>query len=320
MSNRITTTPSNIIAEASSLPNTSSETEASSPLAVPSPQDLHSSPALPQWVSDIYTKLNQQAATLTAQAAQIADLHHLVQRNVELQTALQRIAELEQVTATSNASLSHSAYLPAIDQPAPTVSAPSYAATAASAESATAPTTVPSTTHDYPFLYLSCRGKDSVHKLRCNLTDIRLENSRILDAFGRLQVQPVTDFDPRSPSTLKDPKYRNSSDETFLQEEAVRIHQARLLNIVKRIHNVNRQIAVACHFCFVEHLISEVKYSSTLLHSQLKPHKTRSTAAANPDDSTAEAEDQFTAPSNNLDSSSLSTSSPADGISAPATE
>ncbi|CEP08989.1 hypothetical protein [Parasitella parasitica] len=67
---------------------------------MPSPlQNLHSSPALPQW----------------------------------------RIAELEQVTATSNASLSPSANPPAIDQTASTVTAPSYAAAAASAESANTP-------------------------------------------------------------------------------------------------------------------------------------------------------------------------------------
>ncbi|CEP08274.1 hypothetical protein [Parasitella parasitica] len=214
MSNRVTTTPSNIIAEASPLPNTSLETEASSPLAMPSPQDLHSSRALPRWVSDIFTRLKQQTATLTAQAAQIADLHHL--------------------------------------------------------------------------------------------------------AFGRPQAQPITDFDPRSPSTLKDPNYRNSSGQTLLQEEADRIHQACLLNIVKRVHDVNRQIAVAHHFCSVEHWISKVQYSTFNL--QLKPHKTRSTAAANPDDSMAGAEAQFTAPSNNLDPSFLSTSSPTDGISAPATQ
>lgn len=385
MSKRVAT-PSSITDETPSLPNTSltNETEASPPLTMPSPQDLHSSPALPQWVSDIYTQLHQQAAILATQAAQIADLNLLIQRNMELQEALdralKRIAELEEAQSSSDANLSFSVSPPATVLPASTVNASSYAAAAASAVYATTSASpkvsqrvtanrstkdtgsskrqpkrekkipletsgrffsTPPTTHGYQFMYFPCRGKDPIHKLRRNLTNIGLQNSRILDvhypdnhivallvhndyttlvleAFSRLQVQPITDFDPRSPSNLKDPKYRTSSDQTFLQEEADRIYQARLLAIVKRIHEVNRQIAVARHFCFVEHWISEVQYST--LHSLLKPHKPRSTAATNPDASMAEAEAQFTAPSNTLDSSSRSTSSPADGISAPATQ
>ncbi|CEP10480.1 hypothetical protein, partial, partial [Parasitella parasitica] len=273
MSNRITT-PSSTVAETPSLPNISlaNETEVPSSLAMPSPQDLHSSPALPQWVSDIYTKLNQQTATLSAQAAQIAELHHLVQRNVELQTALdralQRIDELEQATATSNASLSPSTAPSVTVQPDSTVPAVSYAAVAASADSVTtsAPAQVshrsntsrstndagsstrqpkrekkkipletsgrffstPPVTHGYQFMYFPCRGKDPIHKLRRNLSNIGLQNSRILDvhypdnhivallihndyntqvleAFARLQVLPIVDFDPRSPTNLKDP-------------------------------------------------------------------------------------------------------------------
>ncbi|CEP18873.1 hypothetical protein, partial, partial [Parasitella parasitica] len=129
MSNRITT-PSSTVAGTPSLPNTSltNKTEVPSSLAMPSPQDLNSSSALPQW------------------AAQIAELHHLVQRNVKLQTALhralQRIAELEQATANSNDSLSPST-VPSVTsvQPDSTVPAASYAAVAASADSVT--TTAP---------------------------------------------------------------------------------------------------------------------------------------------------------------------------------
>ncbi|CEP19787.1 hypothetical protein [Parasitella parasitica] len=151
-------------------------------------------------------------------------------------------------------------------------------------------------------MYFPFRGKNLIHKLRRNLSNICLLNRRILD------VLPIVSFDPRSPANLKGPKYRDLSDHTFLQEEADRIYEARLLAIVKRVHDANRQIAVARQFCFVEHWISEAQYST--LHSLLKPYKPRSATAALLDTSMADAEAQFTTPSNNLAPSSLSTSNP----------
>ncbi|CEP15146.1 hypothetical protein [Parasitella parasitica] len=261
---------------------------------------------------------------------------------LSLDRALHRIAELKQ----------HSSNLPTNDQPASTITAPSYAAVAASADSATtrasqrsintcSPNDAGSSKrqprHKKKILWKRLDDSlDPIHKLRCNLSNIGLQNSCILDihypdnrivaflvhnnytiqvleAFDNLQVQPITDL--TLVLFLTSRKYRNSSDRTFLQEEADRIYQARLLAIVKWFHDVNCQIAAAHHFCFIEHWISEAQYST--IYSLLKPHKPHSTAAAKPDASMANAEAQHTAPSNNLDSSSRSTNIPADGTSAP---
>ncbi|KAI8635799.1 hypothetical protein BD408DRAFT_448870 [Parasitella parasitica] len=74
-------------------------------LRLPRSEDLHSFELMPNWIQDIYSKLSMHEHHLKSHTAQIDQIHGLLQRNQELQLALdianRRIAELEASTQTA---------------------------------------------------------------------------------------------------------------------------------------------------------------------------------------------------------------------------
>ncbi|CEP09385.1 hypothetical protein [Parasitella parasitica] len=140
----------------------------------------------------------------------------------------------------------------------------------------------------------------------------------VLGAFAKADVSPITDFDPLSPSALNDPKYTGSSDTDFLLSEAKRLHQDRLVKVVLRIHDQNRQIAVARDFYYGQHLISQDQFAE--LYASIKPSSRaqgRTRSAASPDALMTDAA-ASSLPSNTIISDTSSPAiSPADGLSAP---
>ncbi|EPB89082.1 hypothetical protein HMPREF1544_04073 [Mucor circinelloides 1006PhL] len=71
-------------------------------------------------------------------------------------------------------------------------------------------------------------------------------SAAIIDGKSKLpssKLIPV--FDPCATTLLRDPKYANNTDSSFLQTETVCIHQNCLTRIVKRIHNQHVQLSVA---------------------------------------------------------------------------
>lgn len=124
----------------------------------------------------------------------------------------------------------------------------------------------------------------------------------------------IADFDPRSPTLLRDPKYANA--DTDLTVETIRIHQDRLLRIIQRIHNPSRQIAVARNFCFKHNWITEEQY--LVIYNTIIPAKSSNSRQALSSANDAIMDDDYSQNSASLTSVSFSSpSSPADGISAP---
>ncbi|KAK4514936.1 Nonsense-mediated mRNA decay protein 5 [Mucor velutinosus] len=197
----------------------------------------------------------------------------------------------------------------------------------------------PSESHGYQFLYFTSRGREAISKIRAGFGVLGLSQSRILDihypenntisflvhndyvdtvkdAMAKLPSSKLlNDFDPCAPSLLRDRKYTTNPDQAFVQAEATRIHQERLIRIVKRLHVPHVQLAVAREFCFKRQWLPESVYHS--LYSAIYPDKSSKAIAlsaqadVNMDDVPA-TQDSTTQPA-----TSSTSISPADGVSAP---
>ncbi|KAK4513119.1 alpha-actinin [Mucor velutinosus] len=197
---------------------------------------------------------------------------------------------------------------------------------------------LPSTTHGYQSLYFTSRGREAISKVCAGFQVLGLSQSRILDihyptnhiisflvhndyastvvqAMAQLpDSQRITDFDPCAPTILGDPKYANHADPLFLQSEAARIHQERLLRMIKRLNTPNIKLAVARDFCFKRKWISETTYQT--LYREIYRAKASKTASSsstddvNMDDISASQDSTF------QPVASSSSIGPADGVSA----
>ncbi|KAI8646189.1 hypothetical protein BD408DRAFT_429073 [Parasitella parasitica] len=67
---------------------------------------------------------------------------------------------------------------------------------------------------------------------------VALGAAYFIDSMAKASTTIEADFDPLSPSLLRDPKYNGNNDIEFLQTEAIRIHQERLVRIVQRIRDL----------------------------------------------------------------------------------
>lgn len=129
--------------------------------------------------------------------------------------------------------------------------------------------THPSADQGFQYLYFPIARKIPIREMRTNLTDLGLENSRLVnvhfpdsnvvavlvhndyasEALSILQkkkVSPEPNFDPLSHTILRDPKFKNL-DEASRSAKILEIHYTRSLNIVQRLRSpVN--IAVAREF------------------------------------------------------------------------
>ncbi|GAA5795123.1 hypothetical protein HPULCUR_000475 [Helicostylum pulchrum] len=116
---------------------------------------------------------------------------------------------------------------------------------------------LPSTNQGFQYLYLPARRKYPIKEMRSRLSGLGLEkyrlihihypdsnvvaillhNGYIMTATNKLaqhQITPITDFDPLSPSILRDPKYKDM--ETALRVEVIaELHYQRSLQIVNRL-------------------------------------------------------------------------------------
>ncbi|KAL9538597.1 hypothetical protein PS6_011512, partial [Mucor atramentarius] len=195
----------------------------------------------------------------------------------------------------------------------------------------------PSESHGYRFLYFTSRGREKISKIRKGLKLLDLQQSRILDihypdnktigflvhndyastvvdAMATIESTIIPTFDPCSPTLLRDPKYTACTDSEYLTSEATRIFQERLIRIVKRIHIDHVQLAVAREFCFQRHWLTTEQYHD--LYQCLYPGKASKTSSSSTKDDVAMND----APSDTTDSqtaASSTSSSPADGVSAP---
>ncbi|EPB81903.1 hypothetical protein HMPREF1544_11354 [Mucor circinelloides 1006PhL] len=191
---------------------------------------------------------------------------------------------------------------------------------------------LPSGNQGYQFLYFTTRGRERISKIRAGFEVLGLSQSRILDIhypenqtigflvhndYASAVIEGMSklpsskllpDFDPCASNLLRDPKYTNITDSSFLQTEAVRIHQDRLTRIVQRIHNPHVQLAVAREFCFKRKWLPEATYKE--LYYDIHPDKTPKAPSSSPRDDVA-----MNDASDNTDSSNPI--SPADGDSAP---
>ncbi|KAK4511633.1 uncharacterized protein ATC70_012849 [Mucor velutinosus] len=198
---------------------------------------------------------------------------------------------------------------------------------------------LPSTTHGYQFLYFTSRGREAISKVRAGFQVLGLSQSRILDihyptnniisflvhndyastvveAMAQLpDSQRITDFDPCAPTILRDPKYANHADPLFLQSEAARIHQERLLRMIKRLNTPNIKLAVARDFCFKRKWISETMYQT--FYREIYPAKASKTASSSSTDDVNMDDAPASQDSTSQPAASSSSISPADGVSAP---
>ncbi|KAI8384102.1 hypothetical protein BD560DRAFT_431348 [Blakeslea trispora] len=122
----------------------------------------------------------------------------------------------------------------------------------------------------FSFIHLPCRSKEPIFNMREKLRTLRLQSSRLLDIHYptnnimsilvhndyleeasnllRLhQIELVSDFDPTSPSLLRDPKYADYT-ESQRTATAIEIHQNRLVNIALRVPVAQRKISIARSF------------------------------------------------------------------------
>ncbi|KAI9329699.1 hypothetical protein BD770DRAFT_404118 [Pilaira anomala] len=250
---------------------------------IPEYQDFNTHPAVPSWVQDLYSRVNEHSQ-------QIKEMNYLIQRNAELQSALdaalQRIKELESHNTTPTT------------QPSPTVimtrrpddqfpalpnsslvsnsSASSYAQVASKAtpsrriskkkalkftsdvpesRQAAARGFLPvSETQGFQLIYLPNRGREKISVMRNRLAALGIQNSRVLNIH----------YPDRH--HLRDPKYKDAFFET-LTSEALRLHQDRLQYIITRIHHPHCQLAIARDFCFQKQWITKTQYD-TIFHKQ----------------------------------------------------
>ncbi|KAL9537395.1 hypothetical protein PS6_011746 [Mucor atramentarius] len=124
----------------------------------------------------------------------------------------------------------------------------------------------------------------------------------------------IADFDPCASSLLRDPKYYQTTDSFFLTSETTRIFQERLIRIVQRFHVPHVQLAVARDFCFSHQWITNDQYRE--LHHCVYPDKARKTDSSLANDD-VHMDDTVSQNSATQSAASLTSTSPADGVSAP---
>ncbi|KAI8971205.1 hypothetical protein BDB01DRAFT_909638, partial [Pilobolus umbonatus] len=147
-----------------------------------------------------------------------------------------------------------------------------------------------STTQGFQFLYLHSRGKEPISVMRTKLRKLGIQSGRILDIhypdnhvvgllvhndyapevteiLSKYGITIDSNFNPLSPSILRDPKLATLSDsETTLK--AAEIHQNRLIHIIKRVSNLPRQLAIARNFLSSQ-WISQTQYDEVL--TEIRP-------------------------------------------------
>ncbi|KAK4509795.1 uncharacterized protein ATC70_007098 [Mucor velutinosus] len=149
---------------------------------------------------------------------------------------------------------------------------------------------VVSPNHGYRFVYIPNRSPSPISQMRDNFHAMGIHNKRILDIhfpdrhvcgllvhidyipsleaqLTKYELAPIQ-FDPMDTTTLRDPKYTDS-DPTFLAAECRRLFLARLKVIIGRLKDPHHQLAVARFFCFKQHFIPEDEYAQ--LAKSIKP-------------------------------------------------
>ncbi|KAI8331963.1 hypothetical protein BD560DRAFT_341354, partial [Blakeslea trispora] len=126
-----------------------------------------------------------------------------------------------------------------------------------------------STSQGFSFIYLHCRSKEPISKMREKLRALKLQSSRLLDihypanhvmailihndyleeATNILQLQQIelTPFEPTLPDHLNDSKYADLSLDQR-SAAAIEVYQQRLIHIATRIRHDQRKLAVARSF------------------------------------------------------------------------
>ncbi|KAI8971193.1 hypothetical protein BDB01DRAFT_854909 [Pilobolus umbonatus] len=238
--------------------------------------DYHSHPRVPIWLSDINKRIE-------ATYRRFSELNPLFQQLSKLETALSnaqaRIAELElQLTGVPSfeKKKKHTvdSYTHISENTPPTSSSPSYASIASSPphkytanKKALACSFLPvSTSQGFQYLYIHCRQKDPVSVMRAKLRSLGLQSSRILnihypdnnvvailvhndysstvkDTLTSSGICINTDFNPLSPTILRDHKYQLLPADEKLSK-VIEIHQNRLQTVIRRTINPSTQRAL----------------------------------------------------------------------------
>lgn len=118
----------------------------------------------------------------------------------------------------------------------------------------------------------------------------------------------IPNFNQLDPSLLRNPKYANAIDKTFLASEATCIHKW-LIRIIKSLHIPRVQIAVDRDFCFNHYWITSDQYRD--LYHAIYPNK--GSKASSSDVPMSDTSGQHFISHSVASSSSRS---PADGVSA----
>ncbi|KAI8971215.1 hypothetical protein BDB01DRAFT_854933 [Pilobolus umbonatus] len=227
----------------------------------------------------ISTKDNKR---IEATYRRFSELNPLFQQLSKLETALSnaqaRIAELElQLTGVPSfeKKKKHTvdSYTHISENTPPTSSSPSYASIASSPphkytanKKALACSFLPvSTSQGFQYLYIHCRQKDPVSVMRAKLRSLGLQSSRILnihypdnnvvailvhndysstvkDTLTSSGICINTDFNPLSPTILRDHKYQLLPADEKLSK-VIEIHQNRLQTVIRRTINPSTQRA-----------------------------------------------------------------------------
>ncbi|KAI8983139.1 hypothetical protein BDB01DRAFT_850960 [Pilobolus umbonatus] len=159
-----------------------------------------------------------------------------------------------------------------------------------------------SSTHGFQFVYLHSRGKEPISAMRSKLRKLGAHSGRILDIhypdnnvvgllihndyvtdltniFIKFGITPLTDFNPLSHSTIRDPKLGTLS-EAERADKATDIHQNRLTHIIQRVTTLPRQLALARAF-HTNKWITDSQYEGVL--EIIKPNDKRSTLTTSQD-------------------------------------
>ncbi|OBZ83751.1 hypothetical protein A0J61_08198 [Choanephora cucurbitarum] len=262
------------------------------PVPPTTPIDLHSYPQLPDFLLAMQQQLRRHEAKFLEFETLLAENTTLKK---ELHAAQSRIRELEAAQSdrpapvASNSSpeiqrgteasryatvaASHTSF-PPLPRPSTTraqgqrLPRPARASPAAR-EAVSRTFSRTSDSQGFSFIYLHCRGKEPISKMREKLRILKLQSSRLIDihypsnhvmaillhndyleeATNLLtlnQIELLT-FDPTSLEHLNDPKYTDLTPEQR-SSEACEIYQQRLCHMITRIRNEHRQIAVARSF------------------------------------------------------------------------
>ncbi|KAI9325888.1 hypothetical protein BD770DRAFT_457704 [Pilaira anomala] len=172
---------------------------------IPEDQDFNTHPAVPSWVQDLYSRVNEHSQ-------QIKEMNNLIQRNAELQSALdaalQRIKELEshnttpttqpsptvimtrrpddQFPALPNSTLvSNSSYAQVASKATPSrriskKKARKFTSDVPESRQAAARGFLPvSETQGFQFIYLPNRGREKISVMRNRLAALGIQNSRV---------------------------------------------------------------------------------------------------------------------------------------------